>query len=161
MTDMVIMPGSHYQAICDAVRAKTGDTAALRSGELAAAITAASGGQTERGSFVTDSTLSISIPCGFEPDVIVIKRQESVNPDGDLRCLFSLIIIKNILSAGRYISSDGATAATNGGVFHDPEGYANNGVSYTDGAICGKPLINGRNLLSGYAYDYIFGRCGL
>ena len=68
MTDMVIMPGSHYQAICDAVRAKTGDTAALRSGELAAAIAAASGVQTERGSFVTDSTLSISIPCGFEPD---------------------------------------------------------------------------------------------
>lgn len=38
MTDMVIMPGSHYQAICDAVRAKTGDTAVLKSGDLAAAI---------------------------------------------------------------------------------------------------------------------------
>ncbi len=100
-------------------------------------------------------------PCGFEPDVIVIKRQEGVNPDGDLRCLFSLIIIKNILSGGRYIAADGYTAATNGSVTHDPEGYANNGVSYTDGAICGKPSINGRNLLSGYAYDYIFGRCGL
>lgn len=161
MTDMVIMPGSHYQAICDAVRAKTGDTAALKSGDLAAAIAAASGGQTERGSFVTDSTLSISIPCGFEPDVIVIKRQESVNPDGDLRCLFSLIIIKNILSGGRYIAADGYTDATNGSVTHDPEGYANNGLSYTDGAICGIPFLNGRKLLSGYAYDYIFGRCGL
>lgn len=161
MTDMVIMPGSHYQAICNAVRAKTGDTAALKSGDLAAAIAAASGGQTERGSFVTDSTLSISIPCGFEPDVIVIKRQESVNPDGDLRCLFSLIIIKNIVICGKYIASDGNAAASNGSVFYDLNGYANSGVSYTDGAICGTPSINGRKLLSGYAYDYIFGRCGL
>lgn len=38
LTDMVIMPGSHYQAICDAVRAKTGGTDILKSGDLAAAI---------------------------------------------------------------------------------------------------------------------------
>lgn len=44
MTDMVIMPGSHYQAICDAVRAKTGDTAKLKSGDLAAAIAGIAGG---------------------------------------------------------------------------------------------------------------------
>ena len=44
MTDMVIMPGSHYQAICDAVRAKTGDTAVLKSGDLEAAIAGISGG---------------------------------------------------------------------------------------------------------------------
>lgn len=43
MTDMVIMPGSHYQAICDAVRAKTGGTDILKSGDLAAAIEAISG----------------------------------------------------------------------------------------------------------------------
>lgn len=44
LTDMVIMPGSHYQAICDAVRAKTGGTAVLKSGELAAAIAGIAGG---------------------------------------------------------------------------------------------------------------------
>lgn len=44
MTDMVIMPGSHYQAICNAVRAKTGGTAVLKSGELAAAIAGIAGG---------------------------------------------------------------------------------------------------------------------
>lgn len=44
LTDMVIMPGSHYQAICDAVRAKTGDTAVLKSGDLAAAIAGIAGG---------------------------------------------------------------------------------------------------------------------
>lgn len=44
LTDMVIMPGSHYQAICDAVRAKTGDTAVLKSGDLEAAIAGIAGG---------------------------------------------------------------------------------------------------------------------
>lgn len=35
LTDYVIMPGIHYQAICDAVRAKTGGTNLLISGEIA------------------------------------------------------------------------------------------------------------------------------
>lgn len=35
LTDNVVMPGTHYQAICDAVRAKTGDISLLTSGEIA------------------------------------------------------------------------------------------------------------------------------
>lgn len=35
MTDMVMMPGVDYKAICDAVRSKTGDTELLKSGKLA------------------------------------------------------------------------------------------------------------------------------
>lgn len=38
MTDYVIMPGSDYQKICDTVRAKTGNTATLKSGDLPSAI---------------------------------------------------------------------------------------------------------------------------
>ena len=38
LTEMVIMPGTDYQAICNAVRAKTGHTALLVSGEIAALI---------------------------------------------------------------------------------------------------------------------------
>lgn len=38
MTDYVIMPGADYQAICDAARTKTGDTAKLKSGEVAGKI---------------------------------------------------------------------------------------------------------------------------
>ncbi len=45
MTDMVMMPGANYQAICDAVREKTGGTALLKSGELAALIGGISGGE--------------------------------------------------------------------------------------------------------------------
>lgn len=38
LTEMVIMPGADYQAICDAVRAKTGGADLLKSGEVAGAI---------------------------------------------------------------------------------------------------------------------------
>ena len=38
LTEMVIMPGDDYQAICDSVRAKTGGTELLKSGEVASAI---------------------------------------------------------------------------------------------------------------------------
>lgn len=38
LTDMVLMPGKDYQAICDAIRVKTGGTAPLKSGDIAAAI---------------------------------------------------------------------------------------------------------------------------
>lgn len=44
LTDYVIMPGIHYQAICDAVRAKTNDTALLTSGEIAPIIRSFSSG---------------------------------------------------------------------------------------------------------------------
>lgn len=38
LTEMVIMPGEDYQAICDSVRAKTGATELLKSGEVSKAI---------------------------------------------------------------------------------------------------------------------------
>ena len=38
LTEMVVMPGADYRAICDSVRAKTGGTALLKSGEVAPAI---------------------------------------------------------------------------------------------------------------------------
>lgn len=38
LTEMVIMPGEDYQAICDSVRTKTGSTEPLKSGDVALAI---------------------------------------------------------------------------------------------------------------------------
>lgn len=85
LTDMVIMPGSHYQAICDAVRAKTGGTAVLKSGELAAAIAGIAGGGNsglsyDMGEFVFDADIvstSYTIPAiqhnlGEIPDCIIV-----------------------------------------------------------------------------------------
>lgn len=44
LTNYVLMPGADYQAACDAIRAKTGKTNALKSGELASEISAIMGG---------------------------------------------------------------------------------------------------------------------
>lgn len=44
LKDFAIMPSSDYQAICDAVRSKTGSTELLKSGELASAIEGISSG---------------------------------------------------------------------------------------------------------------------
>lgn len=84
MTDMVIMPGSHYQAICDAVRAKTGGTAVLKSGDLAAEIAGIAGGGNsglsyDMGEFVFDADISsnsrtsaIQHNLGEIPDCIIV-----------------------------------------------------------------------------------------
>lgn len=163
MTDMVIMPGSHYQSICDAVRAKTGDTAVLKSGDLKAAIAGITGGgdQVERGSFIADSTGNMIIPCAFEPDVIFVNREQEINADGDVRCITKLIFIKNLLATGRYVPSDGSTTDVDGVRQWLPSGYGTLGVSYSDGTISGEPNLNGRPLREGYTYNYVLGRCGL
>ncbi len=44
LTDYVLMPGADYQALCDAIRAKTGKSEALTSGELASEIAGITGG---------------------------------------------------------------------------------------------------------------------
>lgn len=45
LTNVVIMPGADYKAICNAVREKTGKTILLKSGEVAAAIRSISGNE--------------------------------------------------------------------------------------------------------------------
>lgn len=61
LKDFAIMPSSDYQAICDAVRSKTGSTELLKSGELASAIEGiSSGGNT--GIKVTGYTTISVIP---------------------------------------------------------------------------------------------------
>lgn len=47
LTEVVRMPGADYQAICDAVRAKTGGTELLKSGDIPGAIEGISGGDAE------------------------------------------------------------------------------------------------------------------
>lgn len=59
MTDQVLMPGADYLAICNAVRALTGGTATLKSGDIAGAlagVTPGGGGlQVDTGEFVLDA----------------------------------------------------------------------------------------------------------
>lgn len=58
LTDFVIMPGSDYQAICDAVRTKTGSTDTLKSGDIPTQIEGISGGGTEMEDDLADRSLS-------------------------------------------------------------------------------------------------------
>ena len=44
LTNYVLMPGADYQALCDAIRAKTGKTDPIKSGELASEIAGITGG---------------------------------------------------------------------------------------------------------------------
>lgn len=119
------------------------------------------GDQVEKGSFVADSTAYINIPCSFEPDVIVITREQAINTGGDVRGITEIRIIKDWLTTGRYIAANGATTGTDGQREFAPSGYGSVGLSYADGAISGKPNVAGRILQNRYTYNYIFGRCGL
>lgn len=60
LTEMVIMPGEDYQAICDSVRAKTGGTELLKSGDISPAIDGI-----EKGGGLTskEGTLTIDETC--------------------------------------------------------------------------------------------------
>ena len=119
------------------------------------------GNQVETGRFVVDSTKTITIPCAFEPDVIVITREEPLNTEGDVIGIVEFRIIKNWFSGGRYVSANGATTAIDGLSEWSPSGYGSFGLSYADGVISGRLALNGRNLQVGYTYNYIFGRCGM
>lgn len=141
---------------------KTDETLTAAIASLAAGFGQGGGeNQIERGNFVADSTKEIMIPCEFEPDVVLIKRVEPLNTDGDYQCLFALYIVKNWFKGGRYISGDGSTALSNGSVGHDISGYGETGIEYAEGMLFGAPKTNARYLLPGYSYNYIFGRFGL
>lgn len=57
LTDYVIMPGSDYLAMCNSVRAKTGGTEVLKSGDIASAISGITGKESAS-DFVSEATLT-------------------------------------------------------------------------------------------------------
>lgn len=75
LTDEVLMPGADYQAICNAVRALTGGTAALKSGDIAPALAGVSGGGLLRGTVTpTETGLSITIPTGSPCNNLALRK---------------------------------------------------------------------------------------
>lgn len=75
------MPGADYQAICDAVRTKTGGTDLLKSGDIASVISSIPvGAQVAQGSFtvpLASSLRSVSLSCGFVPSKVLIVAVNS------------------------------------------------------------------------------------
>ena len=148
-------------AIADAIRAKTGGTELLTLDQMAAAISGISGGGTvETGSFVVDDTQSLIIPCAFEPDIILIERDEAFNAGSDVASIFNITFIKSWLYTGRYIANTTSTSLTDGRRDWEIVGYGSSNLSYADGSLSGIPRLQGRKLKDGYTYNYILGRCG-
>ena len=124
MTDMVIMPGSHYQAICDAVRAKTGDTAALKSGELAAAIESIVGGGSsglayDMGEFVLDADSTsfdkIYHRLGEIPGFVLVWTDDYVgmtNPDTVYATSLGFVWLDRIMGLENWFTSSASGAGT-------------------------------------------------
>ena len=75
LTDEVLMPGADYQAICNAVRALTGGTAALKSGDIAPALAGVSGEGLLHGTVTpTETGLSITIPTGSPCNNLALRK---------------------------------------------------------------------------------------
>ena len=77
MTDHVLMPGADYQAICNAVRALTGGTATLKSGDIASALAGVKPGglQVDTGEFVLDADniyVTFAHQLGKTPGFVVV-----------------------------------------------------------------------------------------
>lgn len=84
LTDEVLMPGADYQAICNAVRALTGGTMALKSGDIAPALAGVKPVKTISGTITpSEDTTSLIVPAGGR--VINITGQSI--PDGEGRVL--------------------------------------------------------------------------
>lgn len=83
LTNMVIMPGSDYQDICDAIREKTGSTDVIKSGDMADQIRNIAGNSTEMCTvtFVNNSDDSIKLYPKYEgcSDSIDVDRFESAS----------------------------------------------------------------------------------
>ena len=124
LTDMVIMPGSHYQAICDAVRAKTGGTAVLKSGDLAAVISGIAGGGNsglsyDMGEFVLEndinSSLYINHNLGEPPGFILVWTDDYVgvtNPDTTKMTTLGFVWLDRIMGLENWFSSSASGAGT-------------------------------------------------
>lgn len=125
LTDMVIMPGSHYQAICDAVRAKTGGTAVLKSGELAAAIAGIAGGGNsglsyDMGEFVLENDINAPTPyinhnLGEPPGFILVWTDDYVgvtNPDTTKGTSLGFVWLDRIMGLENWFTSSASGAGT-------------------------------------------------
>ena len=71
LTDYVIMPGQDYQDACDSIRAKTGKTDLIKSGEMATEIGSISGGGGMDVVKIIDGTIE-----SIESDEVTVVRQQ-------------------------------------------------------------------------------------
>ena len=96
MTDQVLMPGADYQAICNAVRALTGGTAALKSGDIAGALGGVKKLTVQTGTFTpTSNTATLTVPVVGTPKLLAIRTGNHDPLTGSLLAVTSVDVVPN------------------------------------------------------------------
>ena len=96
MTDQVLMPGSDYQAICAAVRALTGGTAALKSGDIAGALGGVKKLTVQTGTFTpTSNTATLTVPVAGTPKLLTIRTDNYDPLTGSLLAVTAVDVVPN------------------------------------------------------------------
>ena len=96
MTDQVLMPGVDYQAICAAVRALTGGTAALKSGDIPGALGGVKKLTVQTGTFTpTSNTATLTVPVVGTPKLLTIRTGNHDPLTGSLLAVTSVDVVPN------------------------------------------------------------------
>ena len=94
MTDQVLMPGVDYQAICNAVRALTGGTAALTSGDIAGALAGVKRLTVQTGTVTpTADTHTLTVPVVGTPKLLAIRTGNHDPLTGSLLAVTSVAVV--------------------------------------------------------------------
>ena len=112
LTDEVLMPGTDYKAICNAVRVLTGGTAALKSGDIAPALAGVKPVKTLTGTWIPAEDTAV-LDIAFEGGAKCITLMAQINSLEDIAektwtgLVFAEVsgaFIFNCAIAGKYIS---------------------------------------------------------
>ena len=96
MTDQVLMPGADYLAICNAVRALTGDKAVLKSGDIAGALAGVKRLTVQAGTVTpTADTHTLTVPVVGTPKLLTIRTGNHDPLAGSLLAVTSVDVVPN------------------------------------------------------------------
>lgn len=142
MTDQVLMPGADYQAICNAVRALTGGTAALKSGDIAGALAGVKRLTVQAGTVTpTADTHTLTVPVVGTPKLLTIRTGNHDPLTGSLLAVTSVDVVPNDTSPRNtkvlVVQSNGVE-----GGFTTSATIADGGVTFAFSA--GRVFVGGR-----------------
>lgn len=129
MTDQVLMPGVDYQAICAAVRALTGGTAALKSGDIAGALGGVKKLTVQTGTFTpTSNTATLTVPVAGTPKLLTIRTDNYDPLTGNLLAVTAVDVVPNDKSSR---STKVLVVQPNGA----EGGFVTGGTTFTDSGV--------------------------
>lgn len=142
MTDQVLMPGADYQAICNAVRALTGGTAALKSGDIAGALGGVKKLTVQTGTVTpTANTITLTVPVVGTPKLLTIRTGNHDPLTGSLLAVVSVAVVPNDTFARNTMAYAMQPNGTSG-VFTSSATIADSGVTFEFSA--GRVFVGGR-----------------